>query len=885
VEPQQIAHYRITAKLGAGGMGEVYRATDTKLDREVALKILPDAFASDPDRMARFEREAKVLAALNHPNIAQIYGVEDRALVMELVEGHTLQGPLPLETALNYARQIAEAFEAAHEKGITHRDLKPANVKVTPEGVIKVLDFGLARTADDSAAATDASNSPTLTMSPTRAGMILGTAAYMSPEQAHGKVADRRSDIWAFGVVLYEMLAGKQAFTGESVADMLASVLKIEPDWEALPPSTPAAIRRLLRQCLKKDRRQRLQAIGDARIVLEEVIGGQSEASIAPAPFAPKARRRGILGWAAAGLMAIIAAVATWGWMHPTTPAPPGVVRLTIALRLADVPGAMALSRDGSRLAFIGGPQQQIYIRRMDQFGSHPIPGTADSSFLCFSPDGQWISYISGRPPKMQLKKIAIAGGPSQLFADALAVKGPPTQTWAADGYIYYSNNGALMRVASSGSQPETIASPNISDGEVFWGNAQLLPGRTILATVNLGRGKANQAVALSLQTHERKTLLDNIGFAQFLGTGPSQASGHLVYYDPTSETLMAVPFDAEHLEVKGSATPVLDQIQHYSTSPFGSFAASANGTLVYVPTSADQPSASSLVWVDRKGDEQPVQAPPRAYGLLNLSPDGQRVAVTISGESYDIWVYDLMRGTLQRITSQGRSATPVWTPDGKELIFEHRPPGPDAGVMSVPADGSAAPSILASHGSRPIVASSVSPEGKAVIGWYPLEGTLWILPLSAGSSVPAKPRSIYDSRFAKIGPQFSPDGHWVAYQSDDTGRGEIYVAAYPEAGGKTQISTDGGSMPRWARSGRELFYRNGNKMMAVDVRTGPVFQAGVPRMLFEGHYGEYYDVWPDGKRFLMAKPQVASDAATQVNIVLNWFEELRRSVPLGDTH
>jgi len=877
--------YEVLALIGKGGMGEVYRARDSKLKRDVALKILPEAFARDPARMARFQREAELLASLNHPNVATIYGVEENALVMEVVDGDTLKGPLPIQDALRLAKQIAEALEYAHERGVIHRDLKPANVKVTPEGAVKLLDFGLAKAIEDRAAPGSLSNSPTLTLGVTGAGVILGTAAYMSPEQAHGKAVDRRADIWSFGAVLYELLTGKQVFAGESVSDTLASVLKLEPDWKSLPTETPSDVRTLLRRCLTKDRKHRLQAIGEARILIEDVLSGKAPEETAGAPVpAPPQSRLGAAGWIAAAILGATAGVAIWGWMHPSTLPPRGVVRFTATVPVSSIGGAMALSRDGSQLAFVGGPRQQIHVRAMDQFNARPIAGTEGASFICFSPDGQSISYISGERPAGFLKRVAVAGGPAQTLANALFGVGPPVQSWAPDDTIFFTNNGELMRISSGGGKPETLARPDTQKGERYYAGPQMLPGgeQLLVSILFSGSGSSgHRVVSLNVRTGERKTVIERAGIAQYAPTGPSSTAGHIVYYDQATASLMAVPFDVKRLEVKGSPAPVLEGIQS-ARGPFGIFGLSDSGTLVYAPGARAAESSSTLVWVDRNGTEHSLPAPPRTYGSPTLSPDGLRIATSISGQTEDIWVYDLPRGTLDRITSDGNSGGPIWTPDGKRLIYERRPGG-GAAVMWVSADGSSPPSVLATRGNGPIVPSSVTPDGKLLMGFYAIEGGLWILPLEVASGR-ARPQPILASRFTLFNPALSPDGQWVAYRSQETGRSEIYASPYPGPAGKFPLSTDGGTLPRWSRSGRELFFRNGDKMMAIDVQTSPQFRASTPKLLFEKRDANgSYDVGPDGKRFLMIKqPAVQQAAAEQVNVVVNWFEELRRLVPTG---
>jgi len=873
--------YQILSFIAAGGMGSVYRARDPRMGREVAIKVAAERFSE------RFSREVRAVAALNHPNICHVYDVGPNYLVMELVEGESPKGPLPLEEALRIARQIADALEEAHEKGIVHRDLKPGNIKIRPDGTVKVLDFGLAK-ATSTPVAQGAEDSPTISMAATQAGVILGTAAYMSPEQARGKPVDRRADIWAFGVVLYEMLTGARLFQGEDLTETLASVVKEEPQLD----QAPAKVRRLLRKCLEKDPRRRLRDIGDVWELLEEAPAGQI-------PTKPAFRW---LWPGIAALLAVIAAIALWGWLRPAPPATRIVTHFTTALPdgTAPMPG-IAVSRDGSRIAFAGGPRREIYVRTMDQLETRPIPGTEGAAFPAFSPDGQWISYVA--VPR-HLRKVPVAGGPSVAVAEVEGGVGPPTPAWGDDGNILFSRDGALFRVPSSGGQPQLLATPDAKSGEL-WYAPQVLPGgRNILVTVSK---KGGLAMVLNLQTGDKKMVLEGNGIAQFANTDPSSAIGHLVYLNATTPSLMAVPFDRNRLQAKGSPIPVLDRVQTQDGT-LGAFGFSDSGTLAYVTGLAVVGSGATfaintLVWVDRKGSEQRLPAPPRGYTAPAVSPDGEHVAVQIREESStittDIWVYALARGTLARVTSEGPNFAPVWTPDAKLIYTSNNATARDYGLRSIPADGSGSATAVSARQGSILHASSVSPDGKLAIGFGPggsrtgrREAGMWLLTLAAGAGADAKPQPFLDSQFSKCLPQFSPDGRGVAYQSDETGRNEVYVVSYPSLGGKVLVSNDGGTEPRWARSGRELFYRNGDKMMAVDIQTTPALRAGAPQSLFEGHYfegrtlaGDYrasYDVSPDGKRFLMLKPVAGQNAGSgQLHIVVNWFEELRRRVPV----
>jgi Tol biopolymer transport system component len=870
-----LGHYQIQSLIGAGGMGEVYRAHDTRLKRDVAIKVLPNVFARDPDRMARFQREAEVLASLNHPGIAAIYGVEERALVMELVDGPTLAGPLPLETALNYARQITEALEYAHERGVMHRDLKPANIKITPEGVVKLLDFGLAKAIEDPVPSGDPSESPTLSIGATRAGVIMGTAAYMSPEQAHGKAADRRSDIFSFGAVLYEMLTGKRAFTGESVGDTLASVLKLDPNWNQLPAETPEPIRRLLKRCLAKDRKQRLQAIGEARIILENPA-----AEPAAQPAAPV--RAGYSAWIAAGVLAIVAAVALWGWLKPTPPEPRPLTRFTYQSSAKGIP-IPVLSRDGSRIAQGGGPQAGVSLRLMDEFDAKPIPGSEGTGNPpCFSPDGQWIAFAGAGGT--QLKKVPVTGGAALTLAEGLTAVG--FCDWGQDDNVYFSVRGGIMRVPSNGGKPETLATADTKKNEPDYGFPQLLPGgkQLLFTMLSTGTLSGGQVGTLNLQTKEKKILLPSAGVARYAPSGPNPSVGHIVY--GRNNSLFAVSFDVNRLQV-GSPSPVLDGV--FGLGPLAFYGFSDSGTLVYASSGGLLGVGSStLVWVDRQGAEQAIPAPARMYSAnLKLSPDGGRVAVssidtqTLTG---DIWIYDLARGVPERRTFAGINQGPVWTPDGKRLIYYSAGVGAAPGVSVVPADGSGAPSSILANADAPFVPTSISPDGKTLLGTRNSSGAnaVWVLPVPEGSSADAKPTSFLESKFNQANAQFSPDGHWVAYQSDESTSPQVLVVPYPGPGGKVQVSLEGGANPRWNPKGGELFFRSGNKMMVAAVQTSPTFRAETPKMLFESSNLSAFDVSPDGRKFLMIKlGGNQPNQQTEMRVVLNWFEELRRRVPL----
>jgi serine/threonine-protein kinase len=879
-----LGHYRILDKLGAGGMGEVYRARDTRLGRDVALKVLPEVFSKDADRMARFEREAQVLASLNHPNIAALYGLEEsggvRALVMELVEGPTVAqrieaGPVPIEEALPIARQIAEALEYAHDRGIIHRDLKPANVKLTPEGAVKVLDFGLAKALDDDPGASDLRNSPTLSLAATRAGVILGTAAYMSPEQARGSGADRRADVWAFGAVLYEMLVGAQPFRGDTVSDVLASVLKFEPEWEKLPGGTPAGIRKLLERCLTKDRRQRLQAIGEARIAIERVgEGDRFDSMPARGPAAAQGGRP--TGWVVVGLVTVAAGVGMW-WMRAPAPVARPVVHLSAPVpQLAGNVG-IALSPDGSRLAYSAGSPPRLHVRMLDQLEGKPIAGTEDGRDPFFSPEGQWLGFYQ----QGKWKKVQVVGGAAITLCDGSTSSNGVGATWGADGTIVFGAlSQGLSRVSAAGGASQAVTKLDQKRGDRAHRWPQILPGgKAVLFAAGQAAFDDAKIVALSLQDGQERVLVEGGSVPRYVATG------HIVYW--RSGSLFAVPFDVKRLQVTGSAVPVLEGVQGAAGSGQAKYSVSEAGSLVYVPGSTQQ-EARNLVWVDRQGKAQPIPAPPNPYLDARLSPEGQRVAVTIGGERFGIWVWDLPRGTLTKLTFQGSSTAPVWTPDGKRVTFATVEGGKRTIGWTL-ADGSGQPETLAQVGGWP---SSWSPDGKllAFSGGEPAQTDIFLLPLPNGRGS-EKARRFLQTPHLERDAMFSPDGRWIAYTSFESGPPQVYVRpAAGDAGGKWLISTGAGFSPRWASGGRELFYgATGGKIMVVAVEPGPAFRPGTPKELFT--YASFvaagsggYDVSADGKRFLMIASGAGeqASAAPEIHFVLEWFEEVRRRVRAG---
>ena len=878
----RLGPYEITALIGVGGMGEVYRARDTKLQRDVAIKVLPEVLAHDSERLARFEREARTLASLNHPNIGQIHGLEEsdgiKAIVMELVEGPTLadriaQGPIPVDDALPIAKQIAEALEAAHEQGIVHRDLKPANVKVRPDGIVKVLDFGLAKALEPvSAGSPDATTSPTIT-SPammTRMGVILGTAAYMSPEQAKGRAADKRSDLWAFGCVLYEMLTGRRAFEGEDVSETLATVLKGEPDWTALPGEVSPRTVTLIRRCVQKDTKKRTRDAGDIVVELEEALSAPATPAPATATGAPILSRRSlVVGLAGLLLGGFITGLAVWRQKPaPTLPVSRFPMALPPGQRLAGLNlTAIAFSPDGSRLVYVAsatGPQQ-LYMKEMDSLEAMPIAGTEGAAGPFFSPDGQNVGFFTSD----WLKKVSIRGGPPEPLA-------PVEQfgrggSWGTDGTIVFAHgsNSGLSLVSETGGTAKPLTMVDREKGEGSHRLPHHLPGgKAVLFTVGTGASWDDaQIEVVQLDTGKRTKLIEGGSDGRYVPTR------HLVFL--RAGFLMSVPFDLIRLAVTGSANALVQGL--LPSTPGNTGAAQAtladSGSLVFV-SGGGRPGEKTLTWVDRKGTEQPLQLPPRAFQHPRLSPDGQRVVFNIDeGNKSDVWIYDLRRGSLDKLTSEGASF-PIWTSNGEKVTFVSTKTGPSA-LFWKTADIRGTEELLAPSGRVP---GSWSPNGEtlAFSDRDPTTGLdIWTLSLKDGR----KPQPFVRTPSHERNPAFSPDGRWVAYQSNKSGLEEVYLEEFPGPGKVVLVSSQGGGEPVWSRDGHELFYRSGAKMMAV---ANP-FERAKPEVLFERPYARNsprdFDVTSDG-RFLMLKESEQDAAAIQINVVLNWTEELKRRVP-----
>jgi len=897
----RLGTYKVVALIGAGGMGEVYQAHDTKLDRDVAIKVLPEQFARDSERLARFQREAKLLASLNHPNIAAIYGLEQSGsthyLVMELVPGETLrertlgERPVPVEEALTIAKQIAEALEAAHnsEKVIIHRDLKPANVKVTPEGRVKVLDFGLAKAFANEATTDDPTNSPTLSMNPTMQGVIMGTAAYMSPEQARGKVVTKATDIFAFGAVLYELLTAKQAFQGEDVPDILAAVVRTEPDWSQLPESTPPAIHTLLRRCLRKDRRQRLQDATGVRIEIEDVLSGAAPGHAAPVT-AGRGKTRERLAWASAAATLTLIAVAFAIGFVLRAPKPPQPMRLSAEIgadaSLYITSGTSAiLSTDGTQLALVAAGSDQkrrIHVRSLDQLQATALSGTENAVDPFFSPDGQWIGFFADG----KLKKISVRGGAAVTLCDAPNDRGG---SWGDDGTIAFAPNNtvSLSKVSSAGGTPQPLTTLDTRAGEVTQRWPQVLPGsKAVLFTSNthLTNYEDAEIVVYSIASGQRKTVQRGGFHARYL------PSGHVVYMH--EGTLFAVPFDLQRLEVTGQPAPILEGVASAPTSGGAQYSFSDTGNVVYVAGSSAAQNVS-IYWMDREGKFTPLRQTPGDYYNPSFSPDGKRLALQmIDATRRDVWVYEWERDTLTRLTFGGEgNGFPLWTPDGQRIVYSSQEKGGSFNLWWIRADGAGDAQRLA-QSKNSQYARSWRPDGK-VLAFRQLNPDtnldILTLPIEGDEKSgwkPGEPKPFVNSAFIEVEPAFSPDGRWLAYQSNESGTNELYVRPFPGPGGKWQISTGGGLYPKWSRNGKELFYRTADSriMVATYTASGDSFRADKPQLWSPGQFTNRgpnvynFDLHPDGKRFavLKAPGTEATPAVNKVSFIFNFFDELR---------
>jgi serine/threonine-protein kinase len=898
----RLGPYEIQSAIGAGGMGEVYRARDSRLKRDVALKILPESFATDPERLARFQREAEVLASLNHSNIAQIYGIEEsngtRALVMELVEGETLadriaRGAIPLDEALPIAKQIAEALEIAHEQGIIHRDLKPANIKVRPDGTVKVLDFGLAKLTQSNGldaphVSSALSMSPTIT-SPamTGVGVLLGTAAYMSPEQAKGKPTDKRSDIWGFGCVLFEMLTGRQAFAADNVAAVLARVIEREPDWRILPASLPPRVSELLRLCLEKNPTRRRQAAGDVRIDLERAC---IDALTASGTREVSPRGRGLRsGWSRTTAVSLVTAIAAASgvWLA-ARPEAPHVSQLAIAMTPATALAIngndrdVAVTADGSRVVYVANNGRDLLVRSLEVL--EPVrlfTGSPRGPFV--SPDGQWVGFIDG---SAVLKKVAITGGPPTTVATIDG--GSRGATWASDNTIIFASAApmtGLQQVSAGGGPITVLTRPDRDRGDADHVWPELLPGgRSVLFTIFpvTGGVEAAQIAVLDLSTGAQTVVVRGGSHAHYVD------GGYLVYAE--ANALHAVKFDPATVKTSGTAVVVVPEVMTTGALPGGGVNAgiAADGTLVYVRGVDTYAGQRTLVWADRTGRETAISDKPHAYLSPRISPDGSRVVTWVSDQDSDLWLLDVPHITLTRLTfTKGLDVYPVWAPDGRSLFFSSEREGA-RNLFSQTADGTGTAERLTRSANNQY-STAITPDGARLIFTETAPKTGEDV-MQVDVASPHRVSAVVQSPFVERNGIVSPDARWLAYEANDSGQFEVYVRPYPNVtGGHWQVSMSGGTQPLWSRGGEELFFVSPTgAIMRVGVEHGASWTTTTPAKALKegfttvasGFIGRNYDVSSDGQRFLVLKPANELDAVPPQLIVVQHFDqELKRSL------
>ena len=896
--------YEITGTLGAGGMGEVYRATDTNLRREVAIKILPPAFASDADRIARFQREAEALAALNHPNIAQIYGLErsgeTTALVMELVEGPTLadriaEGPVPSDEALAIAMQIADALEAAQEQNIVHRDLKPANVKLKADGTVKVLDFGIA-TAPESAVVTSGQRSPTLlTPALTEVGVLLGTAAYMSPEQARGKAVDRRADIWAFGCVLYEMLTGQPAFGGEDVTTTLARVLEREANTTALPATLPSAVRHTIALCLEKDVKKRIADIRDVKLALEGTFESTPQSAAEKETVVRPLWRRVLPVAAALVVGAVGTGLPAWFLARPNIPK---LARFDVTpdggLSVMGSSPSAAVSGDGQSIAYLAGGNgttgaKELRLRRLNQLGSVLLVAGTGIGSPFFSPDGTQIGFYTGRGGSILLERVSVQGGPTSTITKLPAnLRGA---SWGADGTIIYGTEdtaSGLWRVRAAGGTPEMLTKPEPKNGVVNHWWPEILPGGKAVLFTMIGRSEQDSKIAvLSLATGKQRVLVRG-------GVSPHYSpTGHLLF--GRAGTLFAVRFDAARLQVEGDPVPVQQGVLTKGNVGATEVSLASNGTLLYLSRPQTAVPQRHLVWVDDEGHETPVPLPPRAYDQVVLSPDGTHAALGIEGNK-SVWIADLNRGTLERLPADLGDQDPsilFFSTDGQRVASSAARDGRQAIVwQAVDGTGAAKPLVTFDGSVTGVGSAPLSPDGKRFVPTVQRQnadlGIVTVGDLKSYHDFLATP--------ANEGcPAISPHGHWIAYCSDDTGTFQVYVQRFPEGGGRLAVSIKGGAYPHWSADGSVLTYVQSDGATAVGMMRVPVTGLEVPKgsptfgtpkelfpykYFFVGDGLSHFDMTADEKRFLMITASPKNDKATRLVLVRNWLQDLKRIVP-----
>ncbi len=886
----RLGSYEIVAPLGEGGMGEVFRATDTRLHRTVAIKAMHALFAQHPERVVRFEREAQLLASLNHPNIAAIHGLEEvegsKYLVLEFVDGRTLAevlkgGPLAVTEATTLARQMADALAAAHERGIIHRDLKPGNVMVTADGTIKVLDFGLGK-ALESEAASGSANSPTMTMAATQAGIILGTAGYMSPEQAKGRAADKRSDVWSFGCVLFEMLTGRRAFDGEDLTEVLAAIVRGEPDWTMFPSSAPPNLRELVERCLVKNRADRLSDMSVVRFLLSDRPSGGSTMSGAPTVAQPVARTRTI-GWPVAAGLVAVAVLATAGVMQfgaprSTAASTGAMTRLSITLPEGDQLNSpnmlpMAVSPDGSTVVYaaLRNGVSRLYLRSLSETALKVLDGTDGARNPFFSPDGRWIGFFA----QGKLKKIAIGGAALQIVTDAAESRGG---TWDTDDTIYFApwNSGGIWRVSAAGGTATAFATPDRTRGETSYRWPHVIPGqRTLLFSALTGPGQDERlVVSQSLDTGERDTLIQ--------GATPRFAqTGHLLYGN--RDTLFAVPWTPSQGTLAGAAPIAMPELPRLENETAAAYSVSDNGTLVYLAGGPTR-TANRIVWVDHAGRIEALRLPEREYESVVISPDGTQAVVQVFEGTMTLWILDLARQTLSPFVTSGSSQAPIWTVDGKRIIYRGTRLG-FRNLYSKAADSTGEEVRLTDKADVVQSAASVSPDGEwLVFNESSREGTsTWKLPLGPGAK-DKNPQVILAAGNQSLNGVVSPDGQWLAFQSTVSGRLEVWVKPFPGPGPHTQVSTSGGAWPRWSKVGRELYFDSlDDKVMVAEYSTTGGFFPKLPLILFAGRFktsansNTPYDLSLDNRRFLRVQQGTPEAGLTEIHVVLNWASQLGR--------